>query len=159
MREPKKTVVNHLQFLEKQHGYLTPEMVVDDAMVPDSPLHGEFTWDKDTAAQAHWIEQARSLIRSVKVLITTETMTVKTVAYVRDPTKANNEQGYLSVERVRKDEDMARDALIEEFKRAGYALQRAQRLAIAFNIEDELNAMSKQLHKIRKDVEETVLSD
>lgn len=155
--DAKKPVIAHLHFLEQKHGHLTPEMVVNDAMSPDSPLHGEFMWDKDTAAQAHWIEQARRLIRSVKIIITTETKVIKTVAYVRDPTKEGNEQGYLSVERIRGDKDIAREALVEEFKRAGSALQRAQRLAIAFGIEDQIEVMAKQIQQIRRDVEENRL--
>ena len=153
----KEPVIERIKHLENVNGFLTPEMVVNDAMSPDSPLHGEFSWDKDVAAQAHWLYQARQLIRSVKVIVTTDTMTIKTVAYVRDPSKPGNEQGYLSVERIRTDKDMARDVLIDEFKRAGSALQRAQRLAITFNLEDELNDLSRRINKIRKDVEEDTI--
>lgn len=45
--------------------FLTPKMVVDDARKSDSPLHGEFEWDKNKAAEKYWIAQARSLISSV----------------------------------------------------------------------------------------------
>ena len=152
--EPKKAVKDRLNFLANQYGYLTPELVVEDAMNPDSPLHDQFTWDKEKAHYAYLLVEARQLIRSVKVIITTETKTVKCVGYIRDPSKDNSEQGYLSVETLRSDHDMARDALIQEFKRAGSALQRAQRLSIAFGIEEELDLLSKGIQKIRRDVEE-----
>lgn len=150
----KKEVEDRIRWLEEHNaGEITPEMVVNDAMVPDSPLHSEFNWDKDQAAWAHWLDTARSLIRSVKLVIHTDTKTIETVAYVRDPSKDKKEQGYLSVERLRTDEDSAREALLNEFKRAGSALKRAQRLAIAFNLESEVECMAKQLNKIRRNVE------
>jgi hypothetical protein len=154
----KKQAKDRIQHLEKVHGYLTPEMVVDDAMDPDSPLHGEFTWDKNLAARAHWLHTARQLIRSVKIIVITDSKTVSTVAYVRDPNKSGHEQGYLSVENIRNDKEMARDVLIDEFKRAGAAMQRAQRLAIVFDIENEVDIMAKRINKLRKNVEEYSLN-
>ena len=153
----KQSVIDRIRHLEDKNGSITPETVVQDAMDPDSPLHDEFTWDLNEAAKAHWLDQARRLIRSVKVIITTETKTVTAVAYVRDPSKPKDEQGYLSVEKVRADKEVARDVLIDEFKRAGAALQRAQKLTIAFDIEEEVDAMAKGVYKLRRDVEEHVL--
>lgn len=151
----KREVADRIRWLEKKHGYLTPDMLVEDAREAGSPLHSEFDWDLDSAAHAYWLYQARGLIRSVKVLVTTETLTISTVAYVRDPTKCA-EQGYLSVARIRNDKDLARAALVDEFKRISAALQRAQRLAIAFGIEDEIDAMSRNLQRVRRNVEEVV---
>ena len=150
----KKEIQDHIRRLEKSNGTITPEMVVNDAMDPDSPLHGEFTWDKTEAAWAFWMHQARKLIASVKITIITDSKTVKTVGYTRDPSKSGKEQGYISVEKAREDEETSRDILIEEFKRAGAALQRAQRLAIAFIMENEVDAMARKVNKLRKDVEE-----
>jgi len=51
--------------LEKHHGTLTPDIVVESAKDPESPLHGEFEWDKSKAAHAHWLHQARMLIADI----------------------------------------------------------------------------------------------
>ena len=50
---------------------LIPEKVVETAQNPMSPLHPLFEWDDAKAAQAHRIEQARHLLRSVQVTIIT----------------------------------------------------------------------------------------
>lgn len=150
----KKIVEDRVRHLEKLNGYITPEIIVADAQDPDSPLHGEFCWDKTEAAHKYWLHQARKIISSVQITIITESKTVSTVAYTRDPTRPGNEQGYISVEKARNDEEISREILIDEFKRAGAALQRAQRLAIAFNMENEVDAMARKVNKLRKNVEE-----
>lgn len=156
--ELKKQVIEHINYLEQINGYITPDMLIADAKDPVSPLHNQFNWDVNEAAKAHWIETARKIIRSVKVIVTVDKKTIRTVAYVRDPSLSGSEQGYLSVEKVRNDKDKARDVLIDEFKRAGSALQRAQRLAMAFNIQDQVENMARNINKLRKDVEESTLN-
>jgi hypothetical protein len=59
-------VGEYLEGLEER----TPEALVADAKRPSSPLHGFFTWDNAEAAQAHRLEQARHLLRSVTVRFT-----------------------------------------------------------------------------------------
>ncbi len=49
-------------------GNLRAEDVVEDARSPASPLHPCFTWDVAEAAHQHWLDQARSLIRSVRAV-------------------------------------------------------------------------------------------
>lgn len=55
-------VKEELSRLAEQHGRVTPEMVLDAARSPDSPLHKEFEWDDTAAAKQYRLEQARSLI-------------------------------------------------------------------------------------------------
>lgn len=86
-------------------GRLTPEDVVAAAADPASPLHGAFDWD-DAAAAAKWrIEQARELIRSVRIEITTETRSLRVVGYVRDPRAAGSETGYVETLAVARKRD------------------------------------------------------
>jgi hypothetical protein len=56
---------SELARLQRLHGKLTPEIVVDAARDKKSPLHGEFDWDKDRAARAHWMHQARMLLADI----------------------------------------------------------------------------------------------
>lgn len=151
----KQEIIDRIKHLEDINGCVTPEIVVNDAKNEDSPLHGEFTWDKDQAAQKQWLYEARQLIRSVKLVITTETKTISTVAYVRDPSKESGDQGYVSVEKVRNDEELSREALIMEFKRARSALDRAQKLAIAFNLENKVEQIRNDLHLLTENMHET----
>lgn len=130
-------------------GRLTPDAVVKDAKSPDSPLHGCFEWNVKKAAHAHWLEQARALITSVMVVTRTEKSTVSTVFYVRDPSAGPVEQGYVSVETVRSDADMAREVLVREFSVAGSALTRARNLAKVLALEDEVEQLISGVDRLR----------
>lgn len=50
-------------------GELKPKLVVDAARATNSPLHRHFEWDNGKAAEAFRIEQAREIIRVVRVEI------------------------------------------------------------------------------------------
>lgn len=133
-----------LQALEVE-GKLTPEIVVRAAQDPDSPLHGYFTWDIAEAAAERWLDQARQLIRSVKVEVKTTHFTVNAPAYVRDPEAPAKTQGYVSLSRLRTDDDIAREAIIAEFARASAALSRAQNIAHALDMSEEIDAVRDQV--------------
>lgn len=60
-------VEEELSDLNKQHGHLTPELVVFSALNSDSPLHSLFEWDDGKAGHSFRLWQARKLIRSVKI--------------------------------------------------------------------------------------------
>lgn len=48
-------------------GRIEPEAVVEAARDPANPIHKHLEWDNDKAAAAHRIEQARGIIRVVRV--------------------------------------------------------------------------------------------
>lgn len=52
----------------KQGGRLEPEHVVNAARDAKNVLHKHFEWDDKVAAHAHRLDQARGIIRSVRVL-------------------------------------------------------------------------------------------
>jgi hypothetical protein len=56
---------------EENGGHLTPADVVEDARPEDAPLHPEFTWDDEVAAENWRQDEARRLIRSVEVVVET----------------------------------------------------------------------------------------
>ena len=56
-----------LQEIRSKHGKLTPVLVVDEARDESSPLHHHFDWDNDDAAESWRKEQARLLIKSVRI--------------------------------------------------------------------------------------------
>ena len=58
----------HLQALNDQHGYLTPQLVVDAARPKNSPLHAAvFNRSVQDAASEYYLQRARDLIRKVRV--------------------------------------------------------------------------------------------
>lgn len=141
-KEKKEAIRQRLAEIEaRNRGRLTPDAVIHDAKDKDSPLHDQFEWDKTKAAYAHWQDQARALITSVRVIITTETSTIKSIYYVRDPSAASKDQGYVSVDKLRTDQDMARDALVAEFSRVADLLRRARELATVLEMQDEVTKL------------------
>lgn len=59
---------NRLEQLYKKAEHLTPEVVLEDARRPRSPLHKYFEWDDSSAAESWRLNQARALVRSVRVV-------------------------------------------------------------------------------------------
>lgn len=57
-----------LQAIYDERGELTPSLVVDTARPDDHPLHDRFEWNDAIAGEAHRREQARRLIRSVRIV-------------------------------------------------------------------------------------------
>lgn len=126
-----------LALAEKGGGSLTPEAVVSAARDPASPLHTAFEWDDAKAAMEHRLSQARHMIRRVMVFVETPQALIKTPYFVRTPAADPKEQGYVTLPRLRTDEEMAREAVLVAFSRASRALQEARSLAAAVGIPEE----------------------
>lgn len=63
------TVRDVLTALYEEHGTLTADLVVAAAADAASPLHEHFVWDDAEAGHQYRLEQARLLIRTVRVQI------------------------------------------------------------------------------------------
>lgn len=141
---------------DENGGLLTPDAVVSEAASKSSVLHDLFEWDGKKAAHAWRIEQARTLIRSVRVVITNHKTTVSTVAYIRDPDVDGDEQGYCATVSLVGDLERSRAALVNEFSRAAAALRRARELAVAFDMAGEVEAVTASVDTMRTRVEARV---
>ena len=72
-------------------GRIAPNIVVDAARDPASPLHDEFEWDVAKAAERDWIRTACELIRSVKfIVVSTHVISPTTKKKVPEPESATN---------------------------------------------------------------------
>ena len=142
--------IDRIRSLEEKDGTLTAESVLNDAANPASPLHSHFQWDDSKAAHAYRIDQARTLIRSVRLVITTNEVAVRTVAYVRDPNKPAQEGGYINTFRLRKTPDDARRARMAEIERANNAMDRALAVARSLGLEAEINSIRASLAQIKE---------
>jgi len=139
-------VINYLA--ANNHGEVTPQMVVEEARNPDSPLHSEFEWDIEAAAEKYWIEQARKIIRSVRITYRVEKSQYSTIGYVRDPDKDKKQAGYVSVKKVRSDKQRAHDIVTSELFRARNALERADSLSHYFKIKEDILKIIKMIDNI-----------
>jgi hypothetical protein len=91
-----KLLAKALQEIYDFNGTITPDLVVEYAEPELSPIHDRFEWDDGLAAKRYRIEQARTLIRSVRVAIITEEIVGKSPVYARNPSIPIAEQGYLA---------------------------------------------------------------
>lgn len=67
LRGSANSVGLELERIREDHGELTPNVVVEEASAPGSPLHCYFEWDDTAAADEYRKHQARNLICSVVV--------------------------------------------------------------------------------------------
>lgn len=134
---------------ELEHdGCLTPESVVDAAADPESPLHSFFTWDDGEAAKSWRVEQARRLIRSVKVVVTYETDRVAVPYYVRDTSRNANETGYVTTDKAKSDPESAAAILRYEFGRAAAHARRAVAISEAVGMQAEARRVVASIEKL-----------
>ena len=143
-----------LRALEDRQGRLTPNALVAAARDEDHPWHDSFEWDDAKAAQSHRVEQAREILRTWRPP-KIETTELRAPSYLRDPRCGNDEQGYVSTVRVRKDADLTRSILLAEFERAGNALQRAYDIANALDAREEIGDLIARINLLRTRSRET----
>lgn len=146
-----KVVADELARLEKKHSdSFTPELVEREARKQSSPLHDCFEWDDKKAGHQFRIGQARRLIRSVTIITRTETRVIETPVYTRNPEADSNQQGYTSIPRLMSDEEAARHAIVEAFKRAASALSAAQDLAEVLNMSDQVGNVIAEINDLKR---------
>jgi hypothetical protein len=141
-------VADAIRELERR-GRVTPDRVIEAARDPASPLHRLFNWNIEQAALEHWRQTAREIINRVTVVIRTEKIVLKCPAYVRDPAMPPRQQGYVAVSRLRSDEEMSREAIIQEFSRAHAHLQRAREIAVGLGQGEVVDQLIEGVEKIR----------
>jgi len=144
-------VIATIAALEDRRGRLTPEQIVDEARPENSILHSCFEWDDAKAGESWRIEQARELIKRVKIVVEIEEKKVRVVAYVRDSGKEATEPGYISLLRVTK--PGARETMAEELDRIGELLTRAHGIALVTH--DELPRLfAEKIESVNREVKE-----
>ena len=111
--------------LEKA-GRITAHAVLDAARPASSPIHDCFDWDDSEAAEKWRLEQARELIRRVKIELVYQEVSVRTVKYVADPARSD---GYTNIVKAR--EPSLSEIMSAEWRNVLALAQRAQNIATA----------------------------
>ena len=149
MKKPsRKEIDAEISRIYNENGSITPDLVIKAAEDPNNVLHHLFEWDNSKAGNAHRVDQARQIITSVKINIVTESRTISAVSYVRDPRLSNDQQGYISVAKLKTDKDLAKDSIRYEFQRAYAHLHRAKTHAEILGMEDEVSALLNSLEEV-----------
>lgn len=132
---------------------ITPERVVKAAENRRSPLHACFEWDNTKAAAAYRLEQARTLIRSVEVTVVVEDRPVEVCYFVRDPSKEAGQQGYVTLDQLRRDPSQARQHLQLEIGAVLASLRRAEEYARVLHMETEFDQVRTSVRTLAARIE------
>lgn len=127
-------VDRRLQALQRD-GRLAVDDVIEDGRDPTSPLHPHFTWDIAEAAQERWRDQARALIRRVKLEVTVRHVALSVPRFVRDPAEKHV---YRSILAVRREDETSRRVIIDEMNRVVQAAKRARAIATVLGSADDV---------------------
>jgi hypothetical protein len=133
-------------------GRLTPAAALAAARKKDHPLHQcvpPHFWDDKKSSEKYRLHWLRSKIRSVRLVITVHEKQLSTVFYTRDPSVQGRDQGYISVPKLRDDQELSRQALLNEFTRVAAALERAYGLAAALDLQSEIEEMRSRAEALK----------
>lgn len=86
-----------------QNGGLTAESLVDASRPEDAPLHNEFEWNNDKAAELYRQDQARTMIQSIVVINEASPAQETTRAFVH--IQQGESKQYEPIQVVIRDED------------------------------------------------------
>ena len=131
--------------IEKEKGFLTPEMVVDESREDDAPLHPVFEWNDRKAAERYRIVQAGSLIRNVTVKIDEVPRMEPVRAFVNVAPAGKRKGVFVSIKSAMDDADSRETVLaraLAEFEKVKEKYKDLQELAGIFAEIDRL-AMEK----------------
>lgn len=149
-------IEQRIEKLRAAHGAaFGPDVVIDDARDKKSPLHTEFEWDRDAAAMEHWRDTARHIIHVVTIVQKTKAQTLAVPAYVRNPDAKARDQGYVSTAELRSDRDRAWAALQYAVEQADSMIRRAQRVAIAVGLEEEVEFVASALAEVKQKIKKS----
>lgn len=134
---------------KKGAGTLTPVSVVDAARSPESPLHRYFEWNDSLAAIAHRLDQARVLIRSVRVSVTVEEKILVVPRYVHNPSVEEGESGYCALLTI-DDNQQKRNVISSELATGMAHLRRAGNIALAIDNSQLHDQLLRDISRIEK---------
>ena len=136
------------EIAEKHGGNLDPKDVVEEAKASSHPLHDYFEWRDKIAGEQFRIDQARALIRSVRIEVKTNSAPMRAPQWVRSPDNKPDQRGYVEVTRVVALEARLR-IIRQEIDRAIGVVERLREISAALAVEAEFGAAQEALRALR----------
>lgn len=141
--------------IQKEHGCVRPELVVDESRPDTAPLHEEFTWDDSVAGENWRLEEARRIIRSVRIISPdmppAEQPVIRAFLNVTatDTEKDFEGQAYLSYPKIRKSPDYRQQVLNQAMNELNQWKQRYQDYKDTFlsNVFDAIETVEAEFAK------------
>ena len=86
------TAGKEMERIEKKHGKVTPELVLDASRSEKAPLHSLFEWNDTIAAEKYRLRQAQNIIHNLTITVEgTEKSPVSVTAFVNVSTDKKGE--------------------------------------------------------------------
>lgn len=104
-----------LERIREKHGVLSAEKVVEESRSEESVLHRVFEWDDAKAAAEYRLQQARTLIGNIRVVVTETQVTGRIRAFVNVVTEDYGKRTYVPLQRAMADK-VAADDLLKQAK-------------------------------------------
>jgi hypothetical protein len=123
--------------LRRDYGRVDRYLLVEEAASPDSPIHGWFEWNDDTAAYEYRLKQASELLRAVVITKIGDQSVAPVRANVRISRKVGDEPAEVTYESVLDPE--VRQVQLQRLRRDLFAMRR--RLAAFVEFEDVVEAI------------------
>ena len=106
-----EVAANEIERIRNKYGKLKPEYVVAESTDAGAVLHDVFEWDDDKAAQQFRTEQARLLIKNIRVEIIHNKVTCNVRAFVNVRESKDVARDYVPIEKAILDDNMYQDLL------------------------------------------------
>jgi hypothetical protein len=135
------------QIYKKAGKVLRPEDIIEDARDPKSPLHDSFEWDDSKAAHAYRMEQARRLIREIRVDVEYNSHEITAPVYVQD---TRRDKGYIAAEDLKSDRQHAAECLARRLRACYSDLAANRELASKLELSDAFDRFLDGLEKLRE---------
>ena len=128
---------------EKTGGSLNAKLVLDRSRPEQAPLHREFEWNNEVAAELHREEQARKILRSIVTVhndSSGEEVQVRAYYSLHEP---NAQRSYMPIARVLSDDDLRNELLgqaLTDLQKMQHRYGSLKELSEIWEIGDELRA-------------------
>jgi hypothetical protein len=136
--------------LVNENGEITPQDLVEAARDDNTPIHGLFNWDDESAANEQRLNTARTILRRVTFARTTRSITLKVPAYIRNPNALARVQSYKLIEKIEQRSEEAREVLAMELKRIMGAIDRGRAIAGVLDLGDYFDEMLEMAQTVER---------
>ena len=134
-----------LENLEKQHGEVTPKIVLDASRDENAPLHKCFEWDDGIAAEKYRERQAGFIIRSVVVVVEKPNTESRLIRAMVNVAPANQRQGSFISTLVAMQNPLTRNQILIN------ALSELKAFQLKYAVFEELSEVFKSIDRFAKE--------
>lgn len=137
-RVPADVAEKAIEQMRREHGIVSPSIIIQHAKKARHPLHPIFTWDNTEAAEQFRLWQARQMLSALVVVTTVPGGEVKTRAYVAVSVADQRERDYKPIQiALRDDREEVLARAMAEIQRWREKYARLEELADLFKLIDE----------------------